>query len=374
MKKKCKKRVCIAALALMAVLALGSTSNAAYMGSELAKGDIYLEVEEWDYTGIISDDVQMSELGNADEGYLANKGEGSTKIKMTVSTGENSKGKLEESANTYVFSDGTSGKGVVFSANEENPWEAGANISLYFVRSEKAFFYCLTAELGFSGNAPKAWKLQVSYDNGTSYIDVEGSAVSVKKDGYTEVLFERVALPKPLYEYIDYFNAPDPDVYSRMPYRLRLVAVSEGDDDWEGSTSGEVCVKKISLGEWGITIDDPVYVHYPEETEKNQNQQTEEPVKQIKVSKPVLKVKASGKKKVNLTWKKIDADGYEIYQKTGSGKFKKIKTLKAGKTKYVVKKLKQKTYTFKIRAFKGKGKLRVYSDFSKSKKVKMNKK
>ncbi len=368
---KLKKIGCIMGL-MMTVLAFGSISDAGGIGEDVTKkGDEYREIKQWDYTDIIGDSMQMSEFEDSSEGYLANKGDRDTQIKLTVSTGENNRAKLKESANLYLFSDGTSGNGVVFSANTENPWEAGANISLDFARSEKAFFYYLTVELGFSGKAPRAWKLQVSYDNGKSYTDVKDMVAAVKKEGNTEVLFERISIPKPPYNYLDYLHAPDQDVYSSIPYRLRLSAISEKNDEWEGSTSGEVCIKKVSLGEWCATVDNPGDIGYPKETEKNQNQQVKKPVKQTKVPKPVLKIKMAGKKKISLIWKKINADGYEIYQKIDSGKFKKIKTLKVGKTKYVVKKMKQKTYVFKIRAFKGKGKSRVYSGFSLKRKVRM---
>ncbi len=335
------------------VLASGTISNAAAVRSDLARGSVYDEMELWDYTDVISDDAQMDHYKDAADGYLANKGFPNTGITMSVSTGENNRVKLKKSLNTYSFSDGSSGTGVVFGADEENPWSTGANISFDFPDSSRAFFYLFTAEIGFWGNAPKVWKLQVSYDNGENYTDVEDGRVTVKEEGHTEVLFDKVRIPAPLYSSTDYFTAPDPEVYSRMPYRLRLVTVSEENDDWEGSISGEVCVKKVSFGEWMITIDDPIPVRLPR--------------------KPVLKAKTQGKKKVVLTWKwnKVAADGYEIYQRIGNGKFKKIKTLKANKTKYVVKKLKRNTYAFKIRGFKGKGKNRVYSTFSRIRKVRM---
>lgn len=342
------------AVILGAVFAFGSISNAAAVKSDLAKGSEFAERELWDYTDVISDDAQMDHFKDSADVYLANKGSrrtGITEIKMSVSTGENHRVKLKESENTYSFSDGSSGTGVVFGADEENPWSEGANISFDFTNSVCAHFYLFTAEIGFWGNAPKEWKLQVSYDNGESYTDMEGGRVTVKEEGYTEVLFDKICIPAPLYSFLDYLSAPDEEVYSRMPYRLRLAAVSEENDGWEGSTSGEVCVKKASFGQWEITLDDPI------------------PVTMIR--RPELKAKAQGKKKVVLTWNKVAADGYEIYQKIGSGKFKKIKTLKANKTKYVVKKLKKKTYTFRIRAFKGKGTKRVYSLFSGNRRVRM---
>lgn len=351
MKRNLRKAGCVVAVILSTALASGSISIAAAVGNDLARGSMFDEMEVWDYTDVISDDAQMDHFKDAADGYLANKERWGSGIKMSVSTGENSRVKLKKSLNTYSFSDGSSGAGVVFGADEENPWSEGANISFDFPDSSRAYFYLFTAEIGFWGNAPKEWKLQVSYDNGKNYTDMEGGKVTVKEEGHTEVFFDKVRIPAPLYSVTEYFTAPDREVYSRMPYRLRLAAVSEGNDGWEGSTSGEVCVKKASFGEWVITLDDPIPVNI--------------------VRRPELKAKAQGKKKVVLRWNKVAAHGYEIYQKTGNGKFKKIKTIKVNKSRFVVKNLKRKKYAFKIRAFRGEGRNLVYSNFSKVKRVRM---
>lgn len=96
--------------------------------------------------------------------------------------------------------------------------------------------------------------------------------------------------------------------------------------------------------------------------------------KEQKVKKPGkvtgLNVKKSSATKIKLTWKKKSSDGYEIYMKTGNGKYKKIKTIKNAKTTtYTVKKLKRgKKYTFKVRAYRLDGTGKVYGKFSAAKK------
>ncbi len=78
--------------------------------------------------------------------------------------------------------------------------------------------------------------------------------------------------------------------------------------------------------------------------------------------------------KVKLTWKKVTgANGYQIYMKTGKGKFKLVKTLAKKKAvSYTVTKLKKgKSYTFKIRAYKKNGKVKVPGSYSNTKKIKM---
>ena len=73
-----------------------------------------------------------------------------------------------------------------------------------------------------------------------------------------------------------------------------------------------------------------------------------------KLSAPAtVKVTSSSKSKVKITWSKVkDAKGYTVYQKKGS-KFKAVKTTKS--LKATIKKLKKnKTYTFYVKAYKGK--------------------
>ncbi len=65
-----------------------------------------------------------------------------------------------------------------------------------------------------------------------------------------------------------------------------------------------------------------------------------------------LKAAVSGKK-VTLSWKKVkDAASYKVYYSTKkNGKYKLLKTVKSGKTKFVSKKMKKGTYYFKVRAY-----------------------
>ena len=76
-----------------------------------------------------------------------------------------------------------------------------------------------------------------------------------------------------------------------------------------------------------------------------------------------VKIKQLSDEKVKLTWStKTWAKGYEVYQKTGSGKYKKIKTtaaqsltikgLNAGKTNY-----------FRVRAYKKSAEKKVYGKY-----------
>lgn len=80
------------------------------------------------------------------------------------------------------------------------------------------------------------------------------------------------------------------------------------------------------------------------------------------------------KKEVKLTWKKVkNADGYVIYMKTGSRKYKAVKTITKEKTtSYIKRKLKKgKTYYFKVRAYKKVGGEKLYGSYSAVKKVKV---
>lgn len=65
-----------------------------------------------------------------------------------------------------------------------------------------------------------------------------------------------------------------------------------------------------------------------------------------------LKLKKASKTSYTFTWKKVSkATGYEIYQKTGKGRYKKIKTLKSKQLKYTVRSLKKgESYRFYVKA------------------------
>lgn len=83
---------------------------------------------------------------------------------------------------------------------------------------------------------------------------------------------------------------------------------------------------------------------------------------------------SASKKKVVLGWKKkANITGYQIYRKTGNGKYKLVKTIKkANVDKWTDKSVKsKKTYCYKIRAYKVKNKVKTYSRFSSVKKVKV---
>lgn len=91
-------------------------------------------------------------------------------------------------------------------------------------------------------------------------------------------------------------------------------------------------------------------------------------------SKPTIKTAKNNKKKtVTLSWKKVkNATGYQIQYATNDAFSKKSKLTK--KTKLVIKKLsKKKTYSFRVRAYVLDGKTKVYSKWSKVKKVKIRK-
>ena len=84
-------------------------------------------------------------------------------------------------------------------------------------------------------------------------------------------------------------------------------------------------------------------------------------------------VTASSSTSIKIKWKKVSgADGYVIYQKAGSGSYKKIKTITSGKTtSYTNKKLSaNKKYTYKIKAYKIVGSKKIYGSYSSAKSVK----
>lgn len=90
-----------------------------------------------------------------------------------------------------------------------------------------------------------------------------------------------------------------------------------------------------------------------------------------------IAVKNNAKKTAKLSWKKVaGADGYEVYRANAEkGKFKKIATSKSGKSiSYTNKKLsKNKTYYYKVRAYKNVNGKKVYGAYSQVVKVKIKK-
>lgn len=80
------------------------------------------------------------------------------------------------------------------------------------------------------------------------------------------------------------------------------------------------------------------------------------------------------KSSVQINWKRIDdVDGYVIYRRTGSGKYTKLATIKAGKKlSYINKNLKKdKVYYYRIKAFIYDWNKTQYSEYSVAKKVSM---
>jgi transglutaminase/protease-like cytokinesis protein 3 len=90
----------------------------------------------------------------------------------------------------------------------------------------------------------------------------------------------------------------------------------------------------------------------------------------VVVVPPTLRVSSAKSKSVTLKWgKATGANYYQIYSKTGKGKWHKLKTLKGSKTKFTKKTLSiKRTYTYKIRA-KVSGKWTEFSPVVKKVKV-----
>lgn len=96
-------------------------------------------------------------------------------------------------------------------------------------------------------------------------------------------------------------------------------------------------------------------------------------------AKPVLKTPSvkltSGSKKATIKWEKISgASGYEVYRATSkSGKYSKIKTITKNSTvSYVNSSLtKNKTYYYKVRAYRTVNGKKIYSSYSVVKSVKV---
>ncbi|MDY4736879.1 N-acetylmuramoyl-L-alanine amidase [Terrisporobacter sp.] len=96
-------------------------------------------------------------------------------------------------------------------------------------------------------------------------------------------------------------------------------------------------------------------------------------------AKPVLKTTSikltAGSKKATIKWEKISgASGYEVYRATSkSGKYSKIKTITKNSTvSYVNSSLtKNKTYYYKVRAYRTVNGKKIYSSYSVAKSVKV---
>ena len=115
--------------------------------------------------------------------------------------------------------------------------------------------------------------------------------------------------------------------------------------------------------------------YYYKVTADGKNYSDHVSVKLMKTPSVTIKAKAAKKKKGSavISWKKdTTAAGYKVYMATKkNGKFKAKKTLtKNSKVKATIKKLKKnKTYFFKVRAYKKTGTGTVYSKYSAVKSV-----
>ena len=162
--------------------------------------------------------------------------------------------------------------------------------------------------------------------------------------------------------------------YGQKDFLLEIYTDSDGTIQCSSSDNKVVSIDKIGrvkikgTGKAVITIE-------TEETDtfKSARETMEIYVKPKKVT--VTKVKAQ-KGAIRISWKKDKrATGYEIYYST-SKKFTKSKTRKitikkSSTTKKKISKLKKKTYYIKIRSYVKVGNEKIYSSFSKVKKVKV---
>ena len=91
----------------------------------------------------------------------------------------------------------------------------------------------------------------------------------------------------------------------------------------------------------------------------------------------ISSIKTKANTTAELTWKKVsNASGYIIYLADGSGKYKKIKTIKKNSTlSYTITDLKQgNTYKIKVRAYKKVNKKNYYGSYSSKKTINIKKK
>ena len=87
-----------------------------------------------------------------------------------------------------------------------------------------------------------------------------------------------------------------------------------------------------------------------------------------------LAVAKKSAKSIKITWKKTKATGYEVWMKSSkNGAYKLVKTItKSSTTSYTKSNLaKNKTYTFKIRAYKNVGDQTLYGAYSTAKSLKL---
>ena len=97
-------------------------------------------------------------------------------------------------------------------------------------------------------------------------------------------------------------------------------------------------------------------------------------VKYILPASKITKLSKKSRTSIKVYWSRVsDATGYKIYQKTGKGKWKCVKTIKSNNTlSYTKKSLKKgKKYYYKIRAYKTYGGHTGYAAYSSSKSKKL---
>ena len=120
-----------------------------------------------------------------------------------------------------------------------------------------------------------------------------------------------------------------------------------------------------------------------EEAQKAQDAKLKEQEEKLKAEKDkygfnektTLKSAKVKGKKVTLKWNKVKgASGYEIYCKTGKGKWKLVKTLnKSSKASYKLKGKAGKKYTYKVRVFQKVENKVIYGQYSNTKSAKIKK-
>ena len=120
-----------------------------------------------------------------------------------------------------------------------------------------------------------------------------------------------------------------------------------------------------------------------EEAQKAQDAKLKEQEEKLKAEKDkygfnektTLKSAKVKGKKVTLKWNKVKgASGYEIYCKTGKGKWKLVKTLNKGsKASYKLKGKAGKKYTYKVRVFQKVENKVIYGQYSNTKSAKIKK-
>lgn len=155
---------------------------------------------------------------------------------------------------------------------------------------------------------------------------------------------------------------------------VTIVTVQKGHganaEEKEVATTYNFTVAKKTVAPDNTTASKPATK--PATTAKKNNTK---PVAKVTLAKQTAKVKANGKKKIKVSWKKDKkASGYEIvYSTKKSFKGKKTVVVKSNKTtSKVVKKLtSKKKYFVKVRSYKQTGKTKTYGAYSAVKTVKV---